>query len=208
MKIIFHKISKKYPNTIRGFKDSINNGYDKFELDIRKCKDTFVLYHDQIKNGKYISQENLSDLDHLDTLQDFLILSHQFDNLEIFFDIKGTDISIVDFFKNNGKFLNHKNKYHFQSFNLQIIELLKVANPEYICGLLIAGYIPLNNDIINSIDYISIEEEFIDKYLCYNIDKYIWTVNYTFKYKYYEDIGVKGIFTDYPSLFSNNLKFD
>lgn len=201
MKIIFHKISKKYPNTIKGFEDSITQGYNKFELDIRKCKDTYILYHDQIKNGKYLSQENLSDLDCIDTLRDFLIISSQFSGLEIFFDIKGTDISIVDFFKNNSKFLNHKNKYHFQSFNLQIIELIKATNSQNICGLLIAGYIPINNQIINSIDYISIEEEFIDKYLCYNIDKYIWTVNSTLKYKYYEDIGVKGIITDYPGIF-------
>jgi len=201
MKIIFHKISKKYPNTIKGFEDSITQGYNKFELDIRKCKDTYILYHDQIKNGKYLSQENLSDLDCIDTLRDFLIISSQFSGLEIFFDIKGTDISIVDFFKNNSQFLNHKNKYHFQSFNLQIIELIKATNSQNICGLLIAGYIPINNQIINSIDYISIEEEFIDKYLCYNIDKYIWTVNSTLKYKYYEDIGVKGIITDYPGIF-------
>lgn len=201
MKIIFHKISKKYPNTIKGFEDSITQGYNKFELDIRKCKDTYILYHDQIKNGKYLSQENLSELDCIDTLRDFLIISSRFSNLEIFFDIKGTDISIVDFFKNNSKFLNHKNKYHFQSFNLQIIELIKAANSQNICGLLIAGYIPINNQIINSIDYISIEEEFIDKYLCYHIDKYIWTVNSTLKYKYYEEIGVKGIITDYPGIF-------
>jgi glycerophosphoryl diester phosphodiesterase len=201
MKIIFHKISKKYPNTIKGFEDSITQGYNKFELDIRKCKDTYILYHDQIKNGKYVSQENLSDLDCIDTLRDFLIISSQFSGLEIFFDIKGTDISIVDFFKNNSKFLNHKNKYHFQSFNLQIIELIKATNSQNICGLLIAGYIPINNQIINSIDYISIEEEFIDKYLCYHIDKYIWTVNSTLKYKYYEEIGVKGIITDYPDIF-------
>ena len=201
MKIIFHKISKKYPNTIKGFKDSITQGYNKFELDIRKCKNTHVLYHDQIKNGKYVSEENLSDLDYLDTLEDFLKISSQYNNLEIFFDIKGTDISIVDFFKNNSKFLNHKNRYHFQSFNLQIIELIKAANSENICGLLIAGYLPINNQIINSIDYISIEEEFIDKYLCYNIDKYIWTVNSILKYNHYQEIGIKGIITDYPNIF-------
>lgn len=203
MKIIFHKISKKYPNTIKGFNDSINLGHSKFELDIRKCKDTYVLYHDQVKNDKYISEENLSDLEDLDSLENFIMQSSKFDNLEIFFDIKGTDISIVNFFKNNEKNLNTKNKYYFQSFNPEIVEMLKVANPLFNCGLLVAGITPITNSIINTLNYISIEEEFIDKYLNYNIDKYIWTVNSISKYNYYLDIGIKGLFTDYPEKFIN-----
>ena len=101
MKIIFHKISNIYPNSIRGLKNSIDLGYKKFELDIRKCRDTFILYHDAVKNDRYISQENLIELGELDTLKNFISEINKYSGLEIYFDIKGTDISIVDFFKNN-----------------------------------------------------------------------------------------------------------
>ena len=201
MKIIFHKISNIYPNSIKGFKKSLELGCDKFELDIRKCNDTFVLFHDHMKDDKYISQENLNSLGEIDTLENFIIETKKYSGLEIYFDLKGTDISIVNFFKNNSNMLNHDNKYYFQSFNLEIVNKLKDADNRFICGFIVSGYRPISKQIINTIDYICIEEEFIGKYTQYNIDKYLWTVNSDKKKDYYDNLGITGIFTDYPQKF-------
>ena len=201
MKVIFHKISNIYPNSIKGLRTSIELGHKKFELDIRKCRDTFILYHDAIKNDGYVSQQNLLELGEIDTLKNFIHETNKYSGLEIYFDLKGTDITIVDFFKTNKNLLNFKNKYFFQSFNIEIIQKLKAAEPKFHCGFIVSGYRPISSNILNSMDYICIEEEFIGKYVQYDINKYLWTVNSDKKKDYYTNIGITGIFTDFPKKF-------
>ena len=202
MKIIFHKISNIYPNSIKGFIKGVEEGYKNFELDIRKCSDDYILYHDAVINDRYISHENLNELDSIDTLKNFIIQTSKYSGLNIYFDLKGTDLSIVDFFIKNKDILNFDNNHYFQSFNLEIINKLKAANSSFKCGFIVSGYRPISEKIINNIDYICIEEEFVGKYTEYSIDKYLWTVNSDKKKDYYLKLGISGIFTDYPDKFN------
>ena len=43
MKIICHKMSRYFPNSVYGFIDNINKGYKSFELDINTCKNEIIL---------------------------------------------------------------------------------------------------------------------------------------------------------------------
>jgi glycerophosphoryl diester phosphodiesterase len=207
MKFIFHKLSKKYPNTINGLRDSIKLGHTKFEFDIRECRDKTIVYHDSSINNRPIKNLKHIDIPHINSLDDFLEEFNRYSNLEIYFDIKGSNINCVKKIIDKLDQSKNTNKFFFQSFNRDFLTYLKAANSSLVCGLIVSGY-PINlKDNLSNIDYLVIEEEFIDKYLHINIDKYIYTVNSLDDLLHYRKIGLKGIFTDYPEKFleSNDL---
>lgn len=201
MKIIFHKMSKKYPNTIYGFKDSIRYGYRKFELDVRGCKDRLIIYHDHVCNNEYIENINFYDLKDVDLLDDFIIEANKHSNLEIYLDIKGNSIPDVNkLISVLGKFSNNNNIF-VQSFNIDVLKKITTYSRSIKTGLIVAGFHDILFKNFKYVNYLVIEEEFIDKYLDIDIDKYLYTVNLDHKTKQYENYGVKGIFTDYPLKF-------
>ena len=201
MKIIFHKMSKKYPNTIYGFKDSISYGYRKFELDIRGCKDRLILFHDCIYNSQYLENISLSDLNDIDTFDDFITEANKYTGLEIYLDIKGNNMDDTNKIISKLQYFSNNNKLFIQSFNIDIIRKIKHYNAFINCGLIVSGYHDISDKNLSIIDYLVIEEEYIDKYLDINIDKYLYTVNIDYKKNKYDKLGVKGIFTDYPLKF-------
>ena len=201
MKIIFHKMSKKYPNTIYGLKDSIKYGYRKFELDIRGCKDRIILYHDCVYKSQYLENHNFSDLNDIDTFDDFILEVNKHKGLEIYLDLKGDNMDDTNKIINKLQYFSNNNKLFIQSFNIDIIRKVKYYNAFINCGLIVSGYHDISDKNLAIINYLVIEEEFIDKYLHINIDKYLYTVNIDNKKDKYDKLDVKGIFTDYPLKF-------
>jgi glycerophosphoryl diester phosphodiesterase len=201
MKIIYHKMSKEFPNKIIGFKNSIKNGITKFEMDIRISNDKLVLHHDNLINNEYLSNLDNNNFSKLDLFNDFIIEFNKHSGLEIFFDIKGNNKQTIFKLIEKIKLFNPLNKYYFQSFNYEFIKILKQHNKDYICGLIFAGYPGEINDKNNSIDYIAIEEEFIDNYIEMNKKIYLWTINNNNNKTLLEEQGIEGIFTDYPLIF-------
>ena len=194
-------MSKEFPNKIIGFKNSIKNGITKFEMDIRISNDKLVLHHDNLINNEYLSNLDNNNFSKLDLFNDFIIEFNKHSGLEIFFDIKGNNKQTIFKLIEKIKLFNPLNKYYFQSFNYEFIKILKQHNKDYICGLIFAGYPGEINDKNNSIDYIAIEEEFIDNYIEMNKKIYLWTINNNNNKTLLEEQGIEGIFTDYPLIF-------
>lgn len=191
MKVIVHRLNSNSQNTIRGLKESLANDFRRFEVDIRKCGDKIVLCHDYL----YEPSETLDDL------ECFLDYVNKQNNIEIYFDIKGTDNSIVYALKEMAKSFNVTNVYLFQSFNIDILLQLKALNLPHKRGLIVSGYRPIHYSVLYDIDYLCIEEEYVNKYIDYDIPKYLFTVNSAKMMEYYKKIGIKGIFTDVPHIF-------
>ena len=194
-------MSKEFPNKIIGFKNSIKNGITKFEMDIRISNDRLVLHHDNLINNEYLCNLDNNNFSKLDLFDDFIIEFNKHSGLEIFFDIKGNSKKTIFKLIEKIKLFNPLNKYYFQSFNYEFIKMLKQHNNNYVCGLILAGYPGKINDINDNIDYIAIEEEFIDKYIEMNKKIYLWTINNNNNKTLLEKQGIKGIFTDYPLIF-------
>ena len=130
-------------NIIRGLKERLANGFSKFEVDIRKCGDKIGLYE-------------LSET--LDDLECFLDYVNKQNNIEIYFDIKGTDSSIVHAFKEMATSFNVTNVYFFQSFNIDILLQLKGLNLPHKRGLIVSGYRPIHYSVLYDVHYLCIEE--------------------------------------------------
>ena len=206
MKIINHKLLIDNENTIDGLRQAIMRGYNKFEVDIRQIRNDIVLYHDDTYKGSYIYELCFNELENIDNFDNFIQEINSYcNNLHIYFDIKGiidTDLLIHKIYK-----LNPKNNYYFQSFNINTIYKLKQKIPSLKTGLILCGYNKINfYKIKNFVDYLCLEEEYLSEYLDDDIfnklDVYIWTVNISTKFEKYKQLGIKGIFTDYPKKFN------
>jgi glycerophosphoryl diester phosphodiesterase len=206
MEIINHKLFKDSENTINGLRQAISRGYNKFEVDIRQIRNDVVLYHDDTYKGSYIYELCFNELKNIDKFDDFIQEINVYcSNLHIYFDIKG--IIDIDLMINKIYKLNPKNKYYFQSFNIKTIYNLKQKIPLLKTGLILCGYNKLNIDKLKKIvNYLCIEEEYLPEYLNDDIvthfDVYLWTVNISTKFEKYQQLGIKGIFTDYPKKFN------
>ena len=170
-------------------------------MDIRISNDKLVLHHDNLINNEYLCNLDNNNFSKLDLFDDFIIEFNKHSGLEIFFDIKGNNKQTIFKLIEKIKLFNPLNKYYFQSFNYEFIKILKQHNKDYVCGLIFAGYPGKINNINNSIDYIAIEEEFIDKYIEMNKKIYLWTINNNNNKTLLEKQGIEGIFTDYPLIF-------
>ena len=206
MKIICHKISKNHPNSIYGLIDNIKKGFKSFELDINTCIDEVILYHDNYFNGRHLKKLYKNDFIYngkycVNTFIEFINVLNNYNDLNIFFDIKGNDTNIINYICYMYPRFNTNNNYYFQSFNYKFIKKIKKMNNSIKCGLLIDGHIPLSKKILKNIDYLCILEDFYLYFVDYNKDIYLWNVNYNNYYNCFIENNIKGIITDYPELF-------
>jgi hypothetical protein len=207
MKIICHKISSLYPNSIFGLIDNLNKGYKSFNIDVNTCKNELILYNDNYFNGEHI--QNLMKNDFLyngkycvNTFLELMSVFNNYNNINLFFNLKGIDPNIVDYICLIYNKFNQNNNYYFQSSNFKFIKKFKKNNNTIICGLKIQGYIPISYKMLKYIDFFCIEEDFYTHYVNYGKDIYLYGIN---NKKYYDSFiieNIKGIVTDYPELFN------
>lgn len=206
MKIICHKMSRYFPNSVYGFIDNINKGYKSFELDINTCKNEIILYHDNYFNGNHIKTLCKTDFIYngkycVNTFLEFINVANNYNNLNIFFDIKGVDSNIIDYICYMYPKFNPNNNYYFQSFNYKFIKKIKKTNTSICCGLLVDGYIPISKKMLKYIDYFCILEDFYPEFIKYEKDIYLWNIDSNKYYQCYVNENIKGLITDYPEIF-------
>jgi glycerophosphoryl diester phosphodiesterase len=206
MKIICNRISRLYPNSIYGFIHNLNMGFTSFEIDLNTCINEVILYNYDYFNGKhikYLHKQNFC-LDGkycVNTFMEFIDVLNNYNNLDIFFDIKGSDIDIIEYIYFIYPRLNTNNQYFFQSYNYNFLKKLKRKIPSINCGLLVNGYIPIKKKMLKYIDFFCIKEDFIHCFSEYGKDIYLWNIIYNNDIINYKNAGVKGIITNYPENF-------
>ena len=138
MHLIAHRgLTNEYigENTLKAFKNAINNEYEGIELDIRKTKDnTIVVLHDKYinrtSNGtgninkmtyKEVSKYNFGTKKYKSKIPTLKEIIKNINNTNIFIELKE---SIDKEELNNILKLNNTNKYYIMSFNKKYIDNL------------------------------------------------------------------------------------
>lgn len=199
-------------NTLAAFSAACGQGADMIELDIHQTADgKLVVRHDShFDDGTDISELSCAEvmaraeamgirMPLLDQALDCITASGVKVNIEI---KQLSDLSLID---DVIKKYGYENIL-FSSFNHPVIAQLKKNHPYIEAGTLMVSRLldhmsaaaSLNSDII--IQHCgSADQEFVDMVHGSGRRIYVWVVNHARDIKHFMDMGVDGIFTDYPA---------
>ena len=200
-------------------KQQSSNENDFIELDIQQTADNrIVVYHDSHFTDDGI---NISDLPYQDvkqrTEQLGLEIPELCDVLALVNGRVGINIEVkrlndvdllIEQFKNFST-----DKIFFSSFNHSVIATLKEKYPNITTGTLMVSKVldplflieSLKSDILCQ-HYGFIDKEFVKQVQSAGKKIYAWVVNYEADIKHFNEMGVDGIFTDYPQRAREILK--
>lgn len=213
-------------NTLRSFKKALELQVEMVELDVYLCAsgELVVIHDDRVDrttNGKgYVEKMTLSELKLLDagqgekipTLTEVLDLVNR--QVKVNIELKGLDTAkpvaeIIDhYLKDKGWSVDD---FLVSSFNHYELRDFHTVCPLVKIGALLTG-IPIGMvDFALAVDAYSINpcvefinEEFVKEAHQKNLKVFVWTVNHPDDIKRMREIGVDGIFTNFPDRVNNN----
>ncbi len=220
--IVGHKGAAGYApeNTLTSFREAIEIGCDRTELDVRLTKDNqLVVIHDRevskLTDGTgLVSEMSLTELkklrcsggEHIPTLQEVVDICRNKIDLQVELKAAGTPQPVNELIMNNGL----EKQVVITSFNSNWLSEIKTANPRLQVGLLFYTDEVMVNiwNLINSVplDFLApfsgiITKDFVDK--AHNLEKRVYA--YHVNSKELGDkliaMGVDEIGTDFPKLF-------
>jgi glycerophosphoryl diester phosphodiesterase len=206
-------------NTLASFKKAVEIGVDGVELDVRITKDgELVVIHDawvnRITNGwGRVSEKTLNELKQLDagngekipTLQEVLDLINR--KVQVHIELKGKNTArpvakiIEEYIKKKGwKY----NDFFVSSFNHNELMIFKRKIPQIKIGALIVGvFIHYDRYIALGAYSINMWSKLVRKPVVENAHKrglkvFVYTVNSEEEMERMKNLGVEGIFTNFP----------
>ena len=206
-------------NTLASFKKAIELGVDAIELDVHSLKDgTLVVIHDKKVNRTtngygYISKKTIEEIKLLDagngekipTLQEVLDLVNR--KVQVNIELKGKNTAFPVSILIN-EYVRKKNwKYSdfmVSSFNLHELLVFKKLLPKVRIGVLIIGfilqfdkYVALGAHSVNIWSKL-VRKSAVEKAHKYGLKLFAYTVNNKSEIAKMKDMGVDGVFSDYP----------
>lgn len=207
-------------NTLLSFKKSLNANFQIVELDVYVCKSgELVVIHDEKLNrtsdsSGYVEQFTLSELknvnagegEYIPSLSEVLNLINRKQKVNIELKGIGTAKAVFDIIEH---YVDEKSwsyeDFIVSSFNHVELYEFKAMNDKIYLGMLIScipiDYAKIASDLgvqsINlSLEFIS--KKFVDDAHTRGLDVFVWTVNYKDDYLKMKELGVDGVFTNYP----------
>lgn len=206
-------------NTLKSFEEAIRRGADWLELDVHQVDGELLVIHDyrldRTTNGKGILyHQSIESIRRLDAGQGEKIpfLAEVFDlvnrrkGINIELKSAATAAAVMNLIDH---YITHQHwsleQFMISSFNHFELKTVRERNPAIQIGVLMYG-VPLDFDRIMekirphsiniSIEFIS--PEIVDLIHTKNLKVYVYTVNFTDDVQWMLDLGVDGVFTDYP----------
>ena len=222
MKIIAHRGASghEFENSMSAFKKTIELGSDMIEFDVHKCKDGFVIIHDddldRVTNGTGpVSERSMDDLranvrlkngEPIPTLKEVCQLFSDA-GIRGIFDIKNEDTASeiydevkIDFDPTN---------FVYASFFPEQLQQVRAKDPNVITATIL---VPDENfkEQVESFKYDAVSlcletttKELVDALKARGLPCIVWTVNEEKDIEYALSLGVDGIITDYPDRLLN-----
>jgi len=206
-------------NTLKSFDEAIRRGADWIELDVHRVADELLVIHDYrldcTTNGKgIIYKQAINYIRSLDAGQgeNVPFLAEVIDAVDrhagINIEIKSADTApavmelVEHYIQNCGWSIED---FMISSFNHFELKTIRELNPDIKIGILMYG-VPLDFEQIMQVirpDSINISIEFISRSIVdiihqKELNVFVYTVNYHDDIQWMLDLGVDGVFTDYP----------
>ena len=207
-------------NTLRSIAKALELGVDAVEIDVYNVAGQLIVIHDRdisrTTNGEgYIENCSLAYLRSLDagkgeripTLQE--VIDRVDRRAKINIELKGNNtaklavVVVLDYIKQGWSY----NDFIVSSFNHYELDLVKAIDPNLITGMLIYG-LPLDyieiaqklsaDIVISGLDYV--DAKLVDLVHRKNLQVWVYTVNRPQDIITMRELGVDGIFTNYPDL--------
>lgn len=212
MIIIAHRGASAYKkeNTLKAFKKAFEMNALYLETDIQRTADgKLILYHDyKLKTGEQIKDCSYSYLKRFEVplLEELFAVAPQ--NFYINLEIKNDGNIYPDIEKQIFDFLNSqtsKNNILISSFDFQTLKKIRILDNNIKIGVLTRDFdikqpLQLNAYSVN-ISHKRITPQIIKTCKENKLKVLVYTVNDISLAKELEDMGVDGIFSDYPDLF-------
>ena len=207
-------------NTLKSFRKALELNVEAVELDVYVCKsgELVVIHDDKVSkttNGKgrvvektlkELQKLNAGDSEKIPTLVEVLDVIHRKAIVNIELKGDGTVKPVVEIIKN---YINNKSweydDFIVSSFDHYKLKELKNLNPKIKIGAGIMG-IPINftkfakdmnaNYVEPCIDFVN--KEFVDDAHKRGLKVHVWTANDPRDIKRAKNLGVDGIFSDFP----------
>ena len=210
IKSIAHRGFMLKDNSIQAFNRAFGIGFDMIELDIQICKDDVVIYHDLTFNNKFVSELTYKEMKSFDCdiiNFDYFIKNFSYEAIDIYIDIKGSDLVIEKIFEYITKNNINISTFYFASFNfnhLQKLQLFKsMSQFNFKIGFITQNSfnIDILNSIIKDIDFIVYELDYlnhleIDLLKKNNIIVYVYTLKNKIYLKKLQNYNIDGIVSD------------
>ena len=210
IKSIAHRGFMLKDNSIQAFNRAFGIGFDMIELDIQICKDDVVIYHDLTFNNKFVSELTYKEMKSFDCdiiNFDYFIKNFSYQAIDIYIDIKGSDLVIEKIFEYITKNNINISTFYFASFNfnhLQKLQLFKsMSQFNFKIGFITQNSfnIDILNSIIKDIDFIVYELDYlnhleIDLLKKNNIIVYVYTLKNKIYLKKLQNYNIDGIVSD------------
>ncbi|MGC9364255.1 MAG: glycerophosphodiester phosphodiesterase [Fidelibacterota bacterium] len=211
-------------NTLKSFEEAIRRGADWLELDVHQVDGELLVIHDyrldRTTNGKGIlyhqSIESIHSLDagqgeKIPLLGEVFDLVNRRKGINIELKSAATATAVMNLIDH---YITHHHwsleQFMISSFNHFELKTVRERNPAIQIGVLMYG-VPLDFDRIMeeirphsiniSIEFIS--PEIVDLIHRKNLKVYVYTVNFPDDAQWMLDLGVDGVFTDYPDRVRN-----
>ena len=210
IKSIAHRGFMLKDNSIQAFNRAFGMGFDMIELDIQICKDDVVIYHDLTFNNKFVSELTYKEMKSFDCdiiNFDYFIKNFSYEAIDIYIDIKGSDLVIEKIFEYITKNNINISTFYFASFNFNHLQKLQLFKSKSQFNFKI-GFITQNsfnvdtlNSIIKDIDFIVYELDYlnhleIDFLKKNNITVYVHTLKNEIYLKKLQNYNIDGIVSD------------
>ena len=210
IKSIAHRGFMLKDNSIQAFNRAFSMGFDMIELDIQMCKDDVVIYHDLTFNNKFVSELTYKEMKSFDCdiiNFDYFIKNFSYEAIDIYIDIKGSDLVIEKIFEYITKNNINISTFYFASFNFNHLQKLQLFKSKSQFNFKI-GFITQNSfnvdtlkSIIKDIDFIVYELDYlnhleIDFLKKNNITVYVHTLKNEIYLKKLQNYNIDGIVSD------------
>lgn len=210
IKSIAHRGFMLKDNSIQAFNRAFGMGFDMIELDIQICKDDVVIYHDLTFNNKFVSELTYKEMKSFDCdiiNFDYFIKNFSYEAIDIYIDIKGSDLVIEKIFEYITKNNINTSTFYFASFNLNHLKKIQLFKSRsqfnFKIGFITQNSFNINilNSIIKDIDFIvyelgylnHLEIDFLKKN---NITVYVYTLKNEIYLKKLQNYNIDGIVSD------------
>jgi len=210
IKSIAHRGFMLKDNSIQAFNRAFGMGFDMIELDIQICKDDIVIYHDLTFNNKFVSELTYKEMKSFDCdiiNFDYFIKNFSYEAIDIYIDIKGSDLVIEKIFEYITKNNINNSTFYFASFNFNHLQKLQSFKSKsqfnFKIGFITQNSFNINilNSIIKDIDLIVYELDYlnhleIDFLKKNNITVYVHTLKNEIYLKKLQNYNIDGIVSD------------
>jgi glycerophosphoryl diester phosphodiesterase len=215
-------------NTLLSFRKALELGVDGVEFDVQNIAGELLVFHDETldrtTNGKgrliefepdYLRQLDAGQGEQIPTLAEVveLIGDQAFINIEL----KGLDTAslVMDLVKLLDKKRFKKEQFIISSYLFSELYLVHELDPEIQIGVIADEQPVIALDFADEVDaysfhpsYSLLDNNLIDEAHRAGMKVFVHTVNDLDKVTHSMDLGVDGVFTDYPDRVINYLKTD